>query len=102
MAKELEAYMKEVGVDGDGDPRAARGDEESEDDLGEDEDGDELQNQNMNEDEDLVDMGEDLTRTKSFEIQSSSGDGAAFDTSALKDALGNDVESSTIGVNNKT
>jgi RIO kinase 2 len=28
MAKELEAYMKAVGVDGDGDPKAARGDEE--------------------------------------------------------------------------
>jgi RIO kinase 2 len=32
MAKELEAYMKEIGVDGDGDPEAARGDEYSEDD----------------------------------------------------------------------
>ncbi|KAF4626281.1 hypothetical protein G7Y89_g11879 [Cudoniella acicularis] len=31
MAKELEAYMKEVGVDGDGDPNASRGDEDSED-----------------------------------------------------------------------
>ncbi|KAH6676724.1 RIO1 family-domain-containing protein, partial [Halenospora varia] len=30
MAKELEAYMKEVGVDGDGDPNASRGDEDSE------------------------------------------------------------------------
>ena len=32
MAKELEAYMKEVGVDGDGDPNAARGDEDPSDD----------------------------------------------------------------------
>lgn len=31
MAKELETYMKEVGVDGDGDPNAKRGDEEDED-----------------------------------------------------------------------
>lgn len=31
MAKELEAYMKSVGVDGDGEPGAARGDEEQED-----------------------------------------------------------------------
>lgn len=31
MAKELESYMKAVGVDGDGDSNAARGDEESED-----------------------------------------------------------------------
>ncbi|KAE8450370.1 hypothetical protein EG329_006444 [Mollisiaceae sp. DMI_Dod_QoI] len=30
MAKELEAYMREVGVDGDGDPNASRGDEDSE------------------------------------------------------------------------
>ncbi|KAH8602014.1 kinase-like protein [Bisporella sp. PMI_857] len=37
MAKELEAYMKDVGVDGDGDPNAARGDEDS---SGDDEDED--------------------------------------------------------------
>jgi RIO kinase 2 len=39
MAKELEAYMKSVGVDGDGDPSATRGEEDSgeefEEDLGE-------------------------------------------------------------------
>lgn len=41
MAKELETYMKEVGVDGDGDPGAVRGNEDSEDnDTGEDEDDD--------------------------------------------------------------
>jgi RIO kinase 2 len=40
MAKELEAYMKEVGVDGDGDPDAARSDEESAEDEEADE-GDE-------------------------------------------------------------
>ncbi|TAQ85935.1 hypothetical protein B7494_g5746 [Chlorociboria aeruginascens] len=34
MAKELEAYMKEVGVDGDGGPNAARGVENSEDEDG--------------------------------------------------------------------
>ncbi|KAG9238471.1 serine/threonine-protein kinase RIO2 [Amylocarpus encephaloides] len=38
MAKELEAYMKEVGVDGDGDPDSARGDEDDEGE-GEDEEG---------------------------------------------------------------
>jgi RIO kinase 2 len=49
MAKELEAYMKAVGVDGDGDPEAARGDEESgeedEDEEGEEdpEDGEQTQ-----------------------------------------------------------
>jgi RIO kinase 2 len=34
MAKELEAYMKEVGVDGDGDPNGERGDEENDTDHG--------------------------------------------------------------------
>jgi RIO kinase 2 len=43
MAKELEGYMKAVGVDGDGDPDAARGDEESE---GEDETEEEEGEQN--------------------------------------------------------
>jgi RIO kinase 2 len=41
MAKELEAYMKEVGVDGDGDPDAARGDEDSDGNEEYDEDGSE-------------------------------------------------------------
>jgi RIO kinase 2 len=41
MAKELEAYMKEVGVDGDGDPDAARGDEDSGDDEEDNEEGSE-------------------------------------------------------------
>jgi RIO kinase 2 len=40
MAKELEAYMKEVGVDGDGDPSAARGGESEEEGSGEDEEDD--------------------------------------------------------------
>ncbi|RDW69541.1 serine protein kinase RIO2 [Coleophoma cylindrospora] len=42
MAKELEAYMKEVGVDGDGDPDAARGDEESSDEESDEEDRSEV------------------------------------------------------------
>ncbi len=37
MAKELEAYMKAVGVDGDGDPEVARGDEDSGDEDEEEE-----------------------------------------------------------------
>ena len=37
MAKELEAYMKEVGVDGDGEPGAKRGDENEEDEEEEEE-----------------------------------------------------------------
>lgn len=51
MAKELEAYMKEVGVDGDGEPGAARGDEEG----GSEEDNDEEEEEeHENEQEYLV------------------------------------------------
>lgn len=52
MAKELETYMKEVGVDGDGDPNASRGDEDSE------EDGDENSNS------DREDVGEEDTESE--------------------------------------
>jgi RIO kinase 2 len=45
MAKELETYMKEVGVDGDGGPEAARGDEGSEDEEEEEEEIDGEQNE---------------------------------------------------------
>jgi RIO kinase 2 len=55
MAKELEAYMKAVGVDGDGDPNAARGDEDFE---GEEEDEEDGQSEDDNEQEDGLD-GED-------------------------------------------
>jgi RIO kinase 2 len=102
MAKELEAYMKEVGVDGDGDPGAARGDEDSEDELGEGEDEDELETEEGAEDGHVRDVGEDPTRTTSSKIGASFADGGAFDTSTLKDALGNDVQSSKIQVNDKT
>jgi RIO kinase 2 len=96
--------MKEVGVDGDGDPGAARGDEDSEDELGEseDEDEDELDTQDGAEDGHVGDVGEDPTRATNPEIGVSFGDGGAFDTSTLKDALGNDVQSSKIQVNGKT
>ncbi|PQE13672.1 serine threonine- kinase RIO2 protein [Rutstroemia sp. NJR-2017a BVV2] len=53
MAKELENYMKAVGVDGDGEPGAERGDEEDED---EDEDEDEEEG---DEDEDDTEDNED-------------------------------------------
>lgn len=50
MAKELEAYMKAVGVDGDGDPNAARGDEEDEeedeDDSAEEDEDESIEKQN--------------------------------------------------------
>lgn len=50
MAKELEAYMKEVGVDGDGDPIASRGDEDSgEEDEDESEEGEEVQEEETTE-----------------------------------------------------
>ena len=94
--------MKEVGVDGDGDPGATRGDEDSEDELGEGEDEDELETEEGAEDGHVGDVGEDPTRTTSSEIGVSFGDGGAFDTSTLKNALGNDVQSSKIQVNGKT
>lgn len=47
MAKELEAYMKSVGVDGDGDPNAARGDEESDEEADEDEEKEPEDEQNV-------------------------------------------------------
>lgn len=48
MAKELETYMKEVGVDGDGDPEAARGDEDSgEEDEDESEEGEDAEEEEM-------------------------------------------------------
>ncbi len=49
MAKELEAYMKEVGVDGDGDPEASRGDEEEDDE--DEEDGSEDEDEEREQDE---------------------------------------------------
>jgi RIO kinase 2 len=69
MAKELEAYMKEVGVDGDGDPEAARGDEDSEDEDEEEgeEDGEERDAAEEH-DDDLVGSEADPLQDESKDI----------------------------------
>jgi RIO kinase 2 len=51
MAKELEAYMKSVGVDGDGDPEALRGDEEEQAGQHEDDDDDDEEDEEEEEEE---------------------------------------------------
>lgn len=63
MAKELEAYMKEVGVDGDGDPEASRGGEDSEaeesdEDQDEEEKGAEGTMSEVGEDQEVFNDGE--------------------------------------------
>jgi len=64
MAKELEAYMKDVGVDGDGDPNAARGDEESDDDEGEYDENDDGEESLPAELSETVDSNEELGMDK--------------------------------------
>jgi len=86
MAKELEAYMKEVGVDGDGDPDAARGDEESEGGEQDDEDDEEQQ------------------PTEIAKVGVEKKDDPTWDDepSGLQDALGNDIPISALKLVEKT
>ncbi|KAA8570844.1 hypothetical protein MFRU_011g00980 [Monilinia fructicola] len=51
MAKELEAYMKAVGVDGDGEPGAERSDEDFDDEEEDDDDEDDEEEEGENEEE---------------------------------------------------
>lgn len=57
MAKELEAYMKEVGVDGDGEPGGTRGDEDESDD-----------NSIMDDDDDDEEVDDESSQTEEQEI----------------------------------
>jgi RIO kinase 2 len=74
MAKELEAYMKAVGVDGDGDPEAARGDEdygdeEEDEDESEGEGEEAVEENGAGRQEEAVEVSEpDLLPGKSKEI----------------------------------
>ncbi|CAL3962881.1 hypothetical protein PZA11_000084 [Diplocarpon coronariae] len=79
MAKELETYMEEVGVDGDGDPNALRGDEgSSEEEEEEEEDhGKEIVNE------------EDSFHTN--EVSKESVDMDSIEGTLEKDRLGNDI-----------
>ncbi|KAL2070783.1 hypothetical protein VTL71DRAFT_13809 [Oculimacula yallundae] len=94
MAKELEAYMKEVGVDGDGDPNAARGDEESSDEEYGQEDGEEP---------DVVEDGL-VTQAGTETPASSQADQAGDDfvSTGLKDKLGNDILVSKLSIKDGT
>jgi len=86
MAKELEAYMKEVGVDGDGDPNVARGDEESdaEEEVDSDDDADQVQ------DEDSINFKE--TPKNSL----------LDDTETVVDRFGNELFISQLQLDEKT
>jgi RIO kinase 2 len=58
MAKELEAYMKEMGVDGDGDPNHERGDEDEEDEDDEGPDSESGENEGMADSEPAADSSD--------------------------------------------
>ncbi|KAL3419799.1 rio1 family protein [Phlyctema vagabunda] len=73
MAKELEAYMKEVGVDGDGDPNAARGDEDSEDEESGDEEDDVEQYEQDKQDTEVERHRSDALSLKNLEAETGNG-----------------------------
>lgn len=84
MAKELEAYMKEVGVDGDGDPNAARCDEEED---GEDED-------DAEENEDEGAEKNEGTEVKEQSLPMAKAESTQTDENQVvigKDVFGNDI-----------
>lgn len=83
MAKELETYMKEVGVDGDGDPDATRRDEGSEE----------------GEDDDDKSGGEGL---EAEETIPSPRELAALEGSFVKDRLGNDIPRAKLDTRDET
>ncbi|PBP25634.1 serine/threonine protein kinase RIO2 [Diplocarpon rosae] len=87
MAKELEAYMKEVGVDGDGDQDAPRGDEESS------EEEDDENNAEENVSEDFV-----HTNEVSKEYENMGSDKCTL----VKDHLGNDIPISQLEIKDDT
>jgi len=87
MAKELEAYMKEVGVDGDGDPGASGGDAESE------EEDDEEDNQEAEDSQD---------DTEIREVAFPSADAKTFDSASLKDDAGDEISVAKLQINDKT
>ncbi|KAG9241269.1 RIO1 family protein [Calycina marina] len=81
MAKELESYMEDIGVDGDRDPNAARGDEESDNDFEEEDGGEE----------------EPEVADESYIIPSASGD-----EEMGTDKFGNEVPISQLRISEKT
>jgi len=89
MAKELEAYMKEAGVDGDGDPNAARGDEDSDDS--------EEEGCYEHSDDDL-----DTAERKTGMIEQITQDLTPDGTPTVIDRFGNEVSVSQLQINEKT
>jgi RIO kinase 2 len=87
MAKELEAYMKEVGVDGDGDPGASGVHEESEEDDDEEDD------------EEAEDSQDD---TEIREVGPLSEDAKTFDSAPLQDDAGDEISVAKLQINDKT
>lgn len=90
MAKELEAYMNLVGVDGDGDPDAPRGDEDAE--GGEDEGEDEEETEEEEEDQE-----EEEEEPESFDTISDFND-----PDTPKDKFGNVISLDKLKINDKT
>jgi RIO kinase 2 len=99
MAKELEAYMKEVGVDGDGDPNASRGDEDSdeEDEEGEEEEDDDHDNDGKDPEKEV----EKASAAHSGTEVSVSLDGPLTTRSSLSGA-GNQIPISSLDIHEKT
>jgi RIO kinase 2 len=101
MAKELEAYMKEVGVDGDGEPGAKRGDENEEEEERqqqeeeEEEEGDEESGYKNSEGED-VEHDEDDAGNLDAKSEKEDGRGRAWATSVkCSPSTGNAICSTT-------
>ncbi|PBP17406.1 serine/threonine protein kinase RIO2 [Diplocarpon rosae] len=88
MAKELETYMKEVGVDGDGDPNTPRGNEE----VSEEEDDENNGEQNV--------IEEDFFHTN--EVSKEPVDKGANECTLVKDRLGNDIPISQLQIKDDT
>jgi RIO kinase 2 len=94
MAKELEAYMKEVGVDGDGDPNATRGDEDSdEEEEEEDEDGDE---------ENDLQRADNSEKLEDSEVSSKEGPIPGNGAVTVDEAAADDISLATLQLKDKT
>jgi RIO kinase 2 len=94
MAKELEAYMKELGVDGDGDPNAARGDEESD----EEEDDDD---EDRDEENDLQ-HADDLEKVEDNEMSSKQDPVPGNSAATVDEAAADDISLATLQLKDKT
>lgn len=92
QAKELEAYMKSVGVDGDGDPNALRGDEESEDGEENDEEAEEEEVKETQKENQHLTTSEEVWDPPAF----------AEDGSVLTDRFGNELSISQLRISEKT